>query len=247
MVYNDEGDVTSTFPLGVCMTKILAERPDLKGKLTAEVEAEPLEHVLRVVKQMLKATMREVSDQYGGDHLFRIYLTADDHSNFRYNVARTLPYKGNRKAPKPVHYGAVRKYLIEHWKAVVVSGMEADDAIGIDATTAHKALIVTIDKDMDMIPGYHYNFVKKVFYKVSEFEAYRNFYSQMISGDTIDNIPGIPGFGKMKADKKLADAKTREELESIVRTVYKDAGFNEDYYNEMHDLLWIRRENVEGN
>jgi len=245
VVYNDEGDVTSTFPVGMTATEILAVKPELKGHLTAEVEAEPVSHVLRVTRQMIKAIMREVSNQYGGDHLFRLYLTADDHTNFRYDVAKTKPYKGNRSTPKPVHYHSVRTYLREQWKAVMVSGMEADDAIGIDATTAHKALIVTIDKDLDMIPGYHYNFVKKEFYKVSEFDAYKNFYRQMLSGDTIDNIPGLPGLGKVKAEKRLEGAKTREELEALVRAEYKKAGFNENYYNEMRDLLWIRRENVD--
>jgi 5'-3' exonuclease len=130
---------------------------------------------------------------------------------------------------------------------VVVSGMEADDAIGIDATTAAKSLIVTIDKDLLMIPGYHYNFVTKSFSTVTTFEADRNFFQQMLSGDAIDNIPGIPMVGKIKAKKALAGAKTREELEAIVRAEYKVHHLSENYYNEMHDLLWIRRENGEGN
>ena len=92
------------------------------------------------------------------------YLTGKD--NYRHDIAKTQPYKGNRKdAPRPVHLHSLREYLITAWDFRVADGQEADDAIGIHATlTRDNSIIVSIDKDLDMIPGHHYNPVKKDHY-----------------------------------------------------------------------------------
>ena len=97
-----------------------------------------------------------------------LYLTGK--GNFREALAVTEPYKANRGA-KPYHYANVVAYL-KSLGAVVVEGMEADDAMAIaqteailfsyhtDLTKTHKEIASTVicsrDKDLRQVPGYHY-------------------------------------------------------------------------------------------
>ena len=62
-----------------------------------------------------------------------LFLTGKQ--NFRYDVAVTAPYKGNRKdVKKPKHLPLLREYLQTAWGASVSDGQEADDDIAIRAT-----------------------------------------------------------------------------------------------------------------
>jgi 5'-3' exonuclease len=83
-------------------------------------------------------------------------------SNFRYDIYPE--YKANRKdMQRPKWLQVVREHLVTDWKATVTDGIEADDAMGIAQCTEHDgdSMICSIDKDMLMIPGHHYNFVNR--------------------------------------------------------------------------------------
>jgi 5'-3' exonuclease len=167
------------------------------------------------------------------------FLTGSN--NFRKDIAKTKTYKGNRKQPRPKHYDIIREYLVKAWGCEVIEGQEADDAIGIKAyefEDKEDFVIMSIDKDLDMIEGWHYNFVKDNKYFVEQFDAITNFYRQILTGDKVDNIPGLKGIGPEKADKILKDCSTEEELFEAVLKAYDG---NIDYLTEMGQLLWIRR------
>ena len=170
---------------------------------------------------------------------YKGFLTGS--GNYRYDIAKTQPYKGNRKADKPKHYDLLREYLIKAWGCELIEGQEADDAIGIMASEnedKESFVIMSIDKDLDMIEGWHYNFVKDNKYFIEPFEALKRFYSQILTGDKVDNIPGIKGIGPAKSAKILKDCKTEQELFKAVLEAY-DGNIN--YLTEMGQLLWIRR------
>jgi 5'-3' exonuclease len=149
-------------------------------------------------------------------------------------------YKANRKAEKPTHYHRLRDYLLETHGAELVLDQEADDALGIEQTHqmndydghpveggttgyAGYPCIVTIDKDLDQIPGWHYNFVKKEKYWVTPDYGLRYFYEQILQGDRIDNIPGLYGIGPVKARALLAACKTEREMYDVVLREYERA------------------------
>ena len=172
-------------------------------------------------------------DEYQG------YLTGK--GNFRNEIAVTEPYKGNRKAPKPKHYQALRDYMQNHWQFEMIEGQEADDAIGIAAYTLdpEEYCICSIDKDLDMLRGKHYNFVKDFFYHVAEEEAIFNFYKQILTGDRVDNIKGLKGIGDVKAKRILEECKDENEMYLAVLKAYEG---NSERVLENGQLLWIRRE-----
>ena len=107
-------------------------------------------------KYVLRKQIEDVCDGADVDE-YELYLTGRD--NFRNEIAFTKPYKGNRKdTPKPIHFKSLRSILCEEWGAVVIEGKEANDAMGEAQTD--DTIICSIDKDLLMIPGWHYNFVK---------------------------------------------------------------------------------------
>lgn len=174
---------------------------------------------------------------------FKLFLTGK--GNFRKEIAVTAEYKGNRKdVEKPHHLDAIRAFLIEHWGATVSVGQEADDDIAIAATNIGEdgCIIVSLDKDLDQISGHHYNFVKKTKYYVDKDTAVLNFYKQILSGDTADNIIGLKGIGPAKAAKILADCTNEKELYEACINAYDG---NVDRVHENANLLYLRRKENE--
>lgn len=145
---------------------------------------------------------------------WELHLTGKN--NFRNKYAVTVPYKGNRTAEKPVHYHLLREYLCSSWDATINEGIEADDMLAIRATElGDESIIVTLDKDLNQVEGWHYNFVKKTKYFVDKDEGLLNFYKQFLTGDVVDNIKGARGIGEAKADKLLR-GKTEAEMWGII-------------------------------
>ena len=200
---------------------------------------EPVENAIQACKMILGSILKRC--KYTD---VQIYLTSTDHSNYRYEIAKAKPYKGNRTQAKPVHYDAIRSYLETVKGAEVVCGQEADDALGIAQTKAEpeSTVIVTIDKDLDQIAGWHFNFVKDTKYYLSPEEADRVFYTQILTGDSTDNIPGIPGIGPKKAEKLLKKRKTEA---GMLYEVVKAYECDFELVHEMAQLVRIRREEGE--
>lgn len=168
---------------------------------------------------------------------WQLYLTGK--KNFRKKIAKTAVYKGNRTQPKPEHLPAVRKHLVKKWRAVISDGQEADDAIAIEATKlAGRSVIVSVDKDFLQIEGHFYNFVKREHLFVQKQDAIKNFYKQILTGDTADNIIGIRGVGPVKAEKMLQEAVDEEEMYNICVDAYEG---DEKRVIENGQLLWLRR------
>lgn len=189
--------------------------------------------IARMAEFVEELVMRpEVGDYQG-------FLTGSN--NYRMEIAKTAPYKGNRTAEKPIHYNLMREYLNKAWGFTIVENQEADDAIGIAAYAFEDLdnyLIMSVDKDLDMIRGWHYNFIKNKKYYVDEFDAIYNFYKQILTGDRVDNIVGLKGIGPKKAEKILQDCVTEQQMyEAVLKAYDNDA----ERVLENGQLLWIRR------
>lgn len=257
------------YPVG---TKKKNIKVDDGWELKLDYIPEDVSHALYNVKNTIGRIKKQAEEHFNQPMLTRIYLTSDDKSNFRFELATSKGYKANRTSPKPIHYEAVRTYLKEKYGAHLIVNQEADDALGIaQCANLNDSVIASIDKDMKMIPGNHYNFVTGEFSYQDELQAASAFYSQLLTGDTTDNIPGLPGIGPKKAshiltpsgsdlprDKK-AYIKWMEE--AVIKTygewAQKTYGvvstddshsreeayrrFGKDYLLEQGNLLWIRR------
>lgn len=169
---------------------------------------------------------------------YEVFLTGS--GNFRYDIAKSFPYKGNRSGvEKPIHLSVTRERLVSKWGAVVSEGEEADDLIAIAATNyGPDTVVASIDKDMLQIPCKHFNFTTGVWTTVTEFEGLRFFYKQILTGDRADNIMGLYRVGPVKAEKMLQDCDTEEDLWDAVLKAYDG---DLDRVVENARLLWLRR------
>jgi len=172
---------------------------------------------------------------------YEVYLTG--RGNFRHEIAKSAPYKGNRKdRPKPIHLSFCRDYLVINYQATITEGQEADDAIAIRATElGEDTIVASVDKDFLQLPCIHYNIVRQDFTKIGEFEGLKKFYSQILTGDSSDNVYGIYKVGPKTAEKMLKECTTEEEMWGVC----VDAYGGEERPLENAQLVWLRRQEGE--
>jgi 5'-3' exonuclease len=213
------------------MKTILIDGDTLVYRCGFAANDEPVAHCLHLVK----SAVLDIKKYLEPDNT-RIFLGGDN--NFRLEI--DPEYKANRKdMAKPVHYDAIREYLIKWWNAEVVDGMESDDAMGI-AQSGDDTCIVTNDKDLSTVPGWHYDWTKRYLFYVWPEEARRFFWTQMLTGDATDNIFGLKGIGPVKAKRMLNESK--EESDRLtVEWAYEHAfGIDSDeIFDINYDLLYI--------
>jgi 5'-3' exonuclease len=212
---------------------------------------EPEANCLNTVKSMLNGIIEAT-----GAKSYGVYLTAG--GGFRKEIYPL--YKANRDgSTKPIYYDLMREYMVKHWGATIYDDLEADDAVAMDVLEMQdkhgmdSVCLASIDKDLDQIVGWHYNYNNELdlranaLYFVDADTARRCFFTQLLMGDTSDNIPGIPRVGEKTAPRMLAHCKTLEDYLAVVEKAYADhnAKLPEDeppLNMELHaELLLMRR------
>lgn len=222
------------------------------------------------IKEILNDRIEQIKRAIGTDNVLFL-LTGK--GNFRNEVADLEPYKGNREgSTKPFHWGTVDTLLREEYGAIVVEGNEADDALALTArefqSKGKEPVICSRDKDLRMVRGWHYSWPcgeyqpEKPLYYISEEEGERWFWTQMLTGDSTDNIMGCgfrvdkvyksgakkgqpyrsrQGVGPKTAEGVLVNCKDTMDFFRIVRGLYIKT-FGEDAERrmlEMGRLLYI--------
>jgi 5'-3' exonuclease len=204
----------------------------------------------------------------------KLYIGGE--GNFRKDIYPD--YKAKRGA-KPLAFQQCRDYMLKKWagKIFVCDGVEAEDVVGWEATKAYEisrkakdrdagaAVICHVDKDVNMVCGYHYNYQKPELgvWWVDSLTAYKAFAKQMLIGDrATDNIPGVDvvtpemkevfgiktkSIGEATANKILEGLETEKDLFCKIVEVYKMAYGDE--WKQKADLtgklVWIMREERE--
>ena len=144
-------------------------------------------------------------------------------SNFRDELFEG--YKAHRKnTARNKFVPMLRSKAVEEGMAVEADNMEADDCLRIWAEEARNKgtpfIVCSVDKDLKCIVGSHFNLKKNIFSKVTEWEATKFFYEQVLQGDPTDGIKGLPGIGPAKAQAMLDGLETEEELQFTVAMFY---------------------------
>jgi 5'-3' exonuclease, N-terminal resolvase-like domain len=190
------------------------------------------------------------SFQSAADHLVRLIddtvksVFADDYmiaagnsqgnwrSDFYSDYKRSNSREKSRQS-KPDWWPDLVKVLYDQPHCVRCDGFEADDLIGIWASECvdKDYIIVSPDKDLNNIPGLHYSPKSGIAIDVSEEYATKFFWTQMLTGDSTDNIPGIPRVGPVKAAAILDGAVGEAEFRDRVIDAYIDK-FGEDWHSQ---------------
>jgi len=179
-------------------------------------------------QQAKESAQHIIKDWMLGARQNRSILCWSSSENFRKQISDT--YKANRGGEKPELLLEVTEWMKANYESYSVQGLEADDVMGIYHTTSGTdSVIVSIDKDMQTIPGMIFNPDKDRSPKrVTVAQADRFWMLQTLMGDRVDGIKGIPRIGPKKAEKILAS--THSVLAALWGTVvraYEDAGLSE--------------------
>jgi 5'-3' exonuclease len=199
-------------------------------------------------------------------------------NNFRNQIAKTKVYKGTRVEHKPQNFDNLTAYIKGMEDTIVTDGIEADDAMAIeqvrceaDEKIPDATIICSRDKDLRQVPGWHYgweignqpSFGPSLIDSLGWIEldrsgsspkikggGYKFFCSQLLTGDTVDNIPGLPKCGPVNAFELLNRYNDCESLMHQVKLIYDDrilTKSSKEYLLEQGRLLWlIRRYNEDG-
>ena len=189
------------------------------------LEVEDYSHAWMRVQQIKKHVMEVIGTKKN------VWYLTKGSSLWRNKDATIQGYKANRKdSKKPEAYDYLRERMVSVLKAKVVTGVEADDAVAhLGRKYPGKVVIVSPDKDLLTIPGLHLNPMDtaKGVYFVSELEACRNLYGQMLSGDGVDNIRGLhgtvqnPGWSVNAAKKEMTKYFTEGAMQTVVMLAYQ--------------------------
>jgi DNA polymerase-1 len=155
-----------------------------------------------------------------------LFLTGAN--NWRKDI---LPsYKSNRKdTRKPLLLPFIRQFMVDNLGAIIVDTLEADDLLGIEATSTDDCIIVSEDKDLKTIPAMVYNPQKDDEpVLIPEFTAAWNHMFQTLTGDSTDGYSGCPKVGPVAAKKILQDIDQVEDLWPAVVAAFKKQNLSEE-------------------
>lgn len=222
------------------------------------VDVLPVHVALRNARMAIKGLLKALGTE---DYL----LLFSSSTNFRHGIATLQPYKGNRNEDsKPKLYQVIKEFLYKNYHYKEVEGYEADDLLAIyynefDYNLGGKAVIVSQDKDLSQVPGWHWNMGTEEHSKygkkgekffISPEEGSRNFYKQLLTGDATDTIPGLYQITGAKCKQVFItylDLLHEKEFYDYVRDVYFIAlkALNTDDLDcilwEIANLLYLRR------
>lgn len=169
--------------------------------------------------------MQSVADKLDTQDVL-LFLTGAN--NWRKDI---LPsYKSNRKdTRKPLMLPFIRQFMVDNLDATIVDTLEADDLLGIEATSTDDCIIVSEDKDLKTIPAMVYNPQKDDEpVLIPEFTAAWNHMFQTLTGDSTDGYSGCPKVGPVAAKKILQDIDKVEDLWPAVVAAFKKHNLSEE-------------------
>ena len=176
---------------------------------------------------------------------FRVAIKGKD--NYRKDIF--ADYKRNRRPVDPqlkVNLVAAAKLSIADYGAEMAHGQEADDLVRIWSEEAKAegldSVVIAEDKDLNCIPGPHFNPKKDIHFYVTEDDADLLYHQQLLTGDSADNIKGLWKVGPKTAQKFLADVPMGERMDKVIE-VWQERE-PEDWYERLDlcgKLITIRR------
>jgi predicted nucleic acid-binding protein len=149
-------------------------------------------------------------------------------------------YKANRKNLEPLPNLELLKNHFRHkWNFVRINPDyscldETDDYVASFVKQVPNSFIVSPDKDLLGLEGTHYNPKRNEWITNESWVADVNFWKSMITGDTVDNIKGIPGKGEKYANKVIVGLDNdfkKYVLEEYVNFFGEYKGIEEFYKN----------------
>lgn len=195
------------------------------------------------------SNLREAKDKFGDlvvDVIENTFATdyvmaLGGRGNFRdelYSEYKKSASRVKSKSTKPEWFDDLKSFALTYDGAIECRGFEADDQVRIWAEECRRGeayfphIICSVDKDLDCISGAHYNPRRKEVYHISPDQADKHYWLQCLTGDSVDNIPGLKGIGPKKAEKILENCYNRfERKQEVCIAYYNHFGENDGFNN----------------
>ena len=186
-----------------------------------------------------------ITEEKGEAEIVEIYH-GQDKPNLRKEINPL--YKANRSAELPDFFSEVSSYIKYFFDAKSApDGLEVDDVISKRwkqlTDEREQVVIAAIDKDYLQLPATIYSWAGKRmgFTYVSEKEAMYNFWSQMIIGDTADNVNYLKGKGVKFSEKYLQNTNSLTQYIFKVYRLFKEeyGEKSKEMFTECYSLLKI--------
>jgi 5'-3' exonuclease len=207
-----------------------------------------LENAILKFDEVFMSIINKIEDVYEVD---KVMTFAGARGNFRKQISKT--YKANRKeSDRPPLLNQLQEYVKFNYDAIAGEGVETDDVVATywkaltNTFSREEVLIVSIDKDYKQFPCliYDYHYKKQCFYDISEAEAKRNFWTQMISGDSADNVNYCKGYGEAYCKKAFKDCLSDYSFIKVTFALFKKIYKNKarEKFLECYQLLKLKTE-----
>lgn len=190
---------------------------DADSMIYASAFAEDLESA----QESLDSRITAVLDYFEENHTVSSFeVCSGSKGNFRKYLTDT--YKANRKnIEHPQWLSQLHYHAKTEWSSNGAIGVETDDLVASMFSQCEDGInnvIVSIDKDYLQFEGWIYNYNKNTLTYNTKLDALRAFYTQMIVGDSADNIKVCKGKGKAYAKKLFKDCETEYQF---IRRVFE--------------------------
>lgn len=236
-LYDENGEHIDCFPSAADCKQYMEEVEDFLGTDTSQYRRESkvvvgdFQDAVDALETIIKEYLQKAKAKRG-----KYYIGGDSSTNFRHEVATMKGYKSTRPQEKPYHFYDLVEHAKRVYKPVIADGVECDDLVSIAIYKDYlrglktkdkmkcKSVLVSIDKDSKVTPGWHLNPDKDdepVW--ISTKEAAKWLYTMCIGGDSADAIVGAPGYGYKKAEKELEECNGEAEMWQKVLEVYETA------------------------
>lgn len=224
-----DGDVVAYRVASALQEDFLVDTEEDEDFLYRTIQWCPKVEAYKMIEDKIDSICKDTKSQ-------QIAICLSDTQNFRKFI--NPEYKANRKKTmKPLALNFLKDYLREEYKVYEKPTLEADDVIGILATSDKiikgDKVIWSMDKDFKTLPckfrreapdGSH---VSKV---ISEQEADWWFMYQTLIGDKTDGYEGCKGIGDKTARKILGEV-GEKDLKTMWKEVvdtYISKGYTEE-------------------
>lgn len=207
-------------------------------EIAADRKDEP-ERTFDDIKLSGETRIENIRKLAGAEHVY-IHLTpSTSNKGNRFRIAALKEYQGNRKdKEKPKYLNVTRQWLAQRFPGTLWQDAEADDGMAeaqykaIAAGNVELSIIASGDKDLRMIPGYHSDWKGGGITKVEGFGhteivetnsgtkkltgfGHKWFWAQMLTGDTADNISGLPKIPGSIMNRLKPTAQVQKALDVI--------------------------------
>lgn len=155
---------------------------------------------------------------------YAAFLSCSD--NFRHSIAKTKKYKSGRTGNKPKLFYQLKDFTLNELGFKIIKKYEADDLVlyySNKLKDKYKCIISSPDKDvLYQKEGTHFNYQFKKDkndnfksgedIKVSEEDVAKFKNMQLLTGDSVDSVIGIPKIGEKTALKILNGVESSKQI-----------------------------------